>query len=87
KKNSDIAIGNVVGSNIFNIFWILGVSSFIRPLDFSPLMNFDIYFLMAITVILFSFMFIGKKNILQRSQGFIFLLVYAGYVAFLVIRG
>ncbi|MDD5749780.1 MAG: calcium/sodium antiporter, partial [Patescibacteria group bacterium] len=66
KKNSDIAIGNVVGSNIFNIFWILGVSSFIRPLDFSPLMNFDIHFLMAITVILFSFMFIGKKNILQR---------------------
>ena len=87
KKNSDIAIGNVAGSNIFNVFWILGISAFIRPLDFSTKMNTDIYFLMAITIVLFAFMFIGKKNVLQRSQGFIFLFVYAAYITFLIIRG
>jgi len=86
KHKADIAIGNVVGSNIFNIFWILGVSAVIRPLQFSPIMNFDIYFMAIITIILLSFMFIGRKNVLQRWQGATMMGIYVMYIIYLVIR-
>jgi cation:H+ antiporter len=87
KKNPDIAIGNVVGSNIFNIFWILGVSSLIKPIVFSAELNFDIYFLGVATSFLFLSMFIGKKHLLERWQGILFLLTYVAYLVFLIIRG
>lgn len=87
KKNPDIAIGNVVGSNIFNIFWILGVSSLIKPIVFSTGLNFDVYFLGITILLLFLSMFIGKKHLLERWQGVLFLLTYLAYVIFLIIRG
>lgn len=87
KHKSDIAIGNVVGSNIFNVFWILGLSSIIKPLYFSPMLNFDIYFMAVVTVILLSFMFIGSRNVLQRWQGGTLIGVYVAYIIYLVIRG
>lgn len=87
RKNADIAIGNVVGSNIFNIFWILGVSALIQPINFSAAMNFDIYFLVFTTALLFAVMFIGKKHLLERWQGGIFVLCYVAYVVYLVVRG
>ena len=87
KHKADIAIGNIIGSNIFNIFWILGLSALIKPLIFSPLLNFDIYFMAIITSLLFLFMFIGKKNILQRWQGITLVGIYIGYIGFLIIRG
>ncbi|HRG10802.1 MAG TPA: sodium:calcium antiporter, partial [Cyclobacteriaceae bacterium] len=46
RKNTDIAIGNVIGSNIFNIFFILGVTGVISPMKYSSVMNFDLYVLM-----------------------------------------
>lgn len=87
KHKSDIAIGNIIGSNIFNIFWILGFSALIKPIFFSPELNFDIYFMGAITLLLLLFMFVGKKNILQKWQGLTMFLVYVAYISFLVIRG
>ncbi|PLX24957.1 sodium:proton exchanger [Candidatus Parcubacteria bacterium] len=87
KHKADIAIGNVVGSNIFNVFWILGLSSIIKPLYFSPMLNFDIYFMAVITVILLAFMFIGHRNVLQRWQGGALVGIYAAYIIYLVIRG
>lgn len=87
KHKADIAIGNVIGSNVFNVFWILGVSSLIRPIAFSPVLNMDIYFLVAITCVLFLFMFVGKKHILQRWQGVAFIVIYAFYIIYLVMRG
>ena len=87
KKNPDIAIGNVVGSNIFNIFWILGVSALIHPIRFAPIMNFDIYFLVFTTAFLFISMFIGKKHLLERWQGVLFILTYVAYITYLIIRG
>jgi cation:H+ antiporter len=87
KHKADIAIGNIIGSNIFNIFWILGLSALIKPLIFSPLLNFDIYFMAAITILLFLFMFVGKKNVLQRWQGVTLVGIYIGYIGFLIIRG
>lgn len=87
KKNPDIAMGNVVGSNIFNIFWILGVSALIHPISFTAIMNFDIYFLVFTTALLFTVMFIGKKHILERWQGVLFILTYVAYITYLIIRG
>lgn len=87
KKNTDIAVGNVVGSNIFNIFWILGVSSVIKPLPFQLSSNFDIGATIFASLLLFIFMFIGKKHILERWQGLIFLFVYIFYVSILVVNG
>jgi cation:H+ antiporter len=87
KHNADIAIGNIIGSNIFNIFWILGLSAMIKPLYFSATLNIDIYIMAVITIILFMFMFVGRKNVLQRSQGVILVLIYISYIIYLIMRG
>jgi cation:H+ antiporter len=84
KKQSDIAIGNVVGSNIFNIFWILGFSSVINPLPFSKDSVIDIIMTIVASLILFLIMFIGKKHTVERWQGVIMILMYVGYVAYLI---
>lgn len=87
KKNTDIAIGNVVGSNIFNIFWVLGISALIKPLPFQPAGNSDIVMVIFASILLFAFLLIGKKQLLERWQGGLFVLMYVGYIAFLIMRG
>lgn len=87
KKKPDIAIGNVVGSNIFNIFWILGISALIRPLPFLESMNWDVLAGIIASFILFLWMFIGRKHTLERWQAGVLLAGYLGYVAFLIIKG
>ncbi len=87
KKNTDIAIGNIVGSNIFNIFWVLGISAVIKPLPFQPASNADIMMTIFASMLLFAFLFVGKKQMLQKWQGVMFLLIYAGYMVFLITRG
>ncbi len=87
KKDVDIAVGNIVGSNIFNIFWILGVSAIIRPLPFSQTLMSDVVMAVVATFLLFAALFIGKRHILERWQGICFIALYVGYVAYLVIRG
>ncbi|MFC5627222.1 calcium/sodium antiporter [Algoriphagus winogradskyi] len=84
KKNNDIAIGNIIGSNIFNIFLILGVSSIIRPLPFQITFNNDIYLLLGGTLFLFTAMFSGKRKSLDRWEAIILLLAYIGYTTYLV---
>jgi cation:H+ antiporter len=84
KKNFDIAIGNIVGSNIFNIFFILGISSLIRPLPFQPGSNFDIGLLVLANILLFIFMFTGKKHKLDRWEAILFLGIYAVYIFTLI---
>jgi cation:H+ antiporter len=85
KKNVEIAVGNVVGSNIFNIFFVLGVSATIRPLPFQAGSNVDIGVVIASRLFLFLFIFTGKTRSLDRWEGILFLLLYAGYIAFLAI--
>ncbi|MBI4851582.1 MAG: calcium/sodium antiporter [Acidobacteria bacterium] len=87
RRESDIAIGNVVGSNIFNIFWILAVSSTLQPIELQPANNFDISVLIFANLMLFACLFIGKRHVLDRWQGIIFLLVYIIYIIYLVKRG
>lgn len=87
KHKADIAIGNVVGSNIFNIFWILGLSAVIKPLPFQPQTNIDIGVAVVATFLLFSVMFLGKKHTLNRWEGGVFLTGYLAYITFLVVQG
>lgn len=87
KNQVDIAIGNVIGSNIFNIFWILGLSATIRPLPFTPALNFDVIITLATTLILFAFMLGGERHILKRKHGLIFIAMYFLYIGFLIYRG
>jgi cation:H+ antiporter len=97
---SDIAIGNIVGSNIFNIFWILGVSAIIRPIPFPPAANLDLWVLVATTVLLFFLIHNGQifrriflwwrqsdHYIIRRWEGMIMLLCYCTYVAYISWRG
>jgi cation:H+ antiporter len=85
KKHSDIAIGNVIGSNIFNITLILGVSGLIKPIDYKASFNLDNYILIAGTFILYVFMFLFKKHKLDRIEGSIFLLTYIAYILYLIL--
>lgn len=84
KKNVDIAIGNVVGSNIFNIFFILGVSAVIRPAGVAEAASFDMLVNILASVLLFLFIFTGRGRKLQRAEGMILLLLYIIYVVILV---
>ncbi|PIV90948.1 sodium:proton exchanger [Candidatus Gracilibacteria bacterium CG17_big_fil_post_rev_8_21_14_2_50_48_13] len=86
KKKSDIAIGNVLGSNIFNILWILGLTAAISPVPVAPGMTFDILFMVGVTFLLFVALHLGKKHSLDRWQGAAFLLLYVGYTISLFVR-
>ena len=86
-KKPDIAVGNVIGSNIFNTFWVLGFSAIIRPVSFIPMLNFDILFLVFITILLFVYMFVGKRNVIQKWQGASLTFLYFVYIIYLVMRG
>lgn len=86
KKRPDIAVGNIVGSNIFNIFWILGLSATISPLPFKTTTNIDVLITILASLLLFASLFIGKKRVVQRWQGVFFVLIYFSYVAFLIIQ-
>lgn len=87
KKNTDIAIGNVIGSNIFNIFFILGVTGFISPIPFNAAMNFDIKILVAGTIVLMIFMFTLNTRKLDRWEAFLLFAAYAVYTVFLISQG
>jgi len=88
KRNADIAVGNIVGSNIFNVFFILGVSSIIRPLPFNNASNIDIGVTITATALLFIAMFTGrKKKLLEPWEGILFIVFYMFYVAYLIFRG
>ncbi len=84
KKNSDIAVGNVVGSNIFNIFLILGTSAAIRPMAFLPENQLDVLVVVLAGLLLFAFMFTGKRHTLDRWEAALFLFVYTGYIIYLI---
>ncbi len=87
RKNSDIAVGNVVGSNIFNILWILGLTATIKPIPFQETSNFDIFMIVIASLMLILSIGIGKRNSVDRGNGVVFLLVYAAYVTFLIYKG
>jgi cation:H+ antiporter len=84
KKKVDIAIGNVVGSNIFNVFFILGVSSTILPVNIIPSNFNDIWMNILASFLLFVFLFTGKGRRLERWEGGVFLGLYVAYLLVLI---
>ena len=81
KGNSDIAIGNILGSSIFNMFLIIGVSSCILPIVFNTSYNFEMIILIISTVVLALFPLIPPKNEMSRSNGIVY---FVGYIAYMV---
>jgi cation:H+ antiporter len=86
-KHVDMAVGNIVGSNIFNIFWVVGLTSTIRPLPFNLAANLDVLVAIVATALLFIFMFLGKRHHLSRQQGVLFTCIYITYLVYLIFRG
>ena len=82
KKNSGIAIGNVLGSNILNIFMVLGVSAIITPLPFEPMMNKQLMILFAANILMLMFVFTGKGRKISRWEGALLTLGYVGFMLF-----
>ena len=82
KKNSGIAIGNVLGSNILNIFMVLGVSALITPLPFEPLMNKQLIILAIANFLMLLFVFTGKGRKISRWEGVLLTLGYVGFMWF-----
>lgn len=85
KKNVEIAVGNVVGSNIFNILFVLGISSTIKELPFQKSNNIDILIVIIASLLLFICMFTGKKRVLDRWEGAVFIILYFCYISFILI--
>ncbi|MBB6713792.1 calcium/sodium antiporter [Clostridium gasigenes] len=88
KGKNDIALGNVFGSNIFNMLLILGTAASINPIPVLPQLGIDLIFLIVVTLILGGFMFVGKngKSKLSRKEGLILVLMYVVYIVYIVIR-
>lgn len=87
KKNVDLAVGNIVGSNIFNLLWVFGVIALISPMKVPGFIIFDIGVMFLVTLLLFVFMFMWSKNELRKKEGVVFLLLYALYIIYLIVRG
>jgi len=86
RKRYDLAIGNVIGSNLFNMFMVLGVTSIIKPVVFDLSLNSDMYLMIVITLIFFITMFTGKKRQLDRFEAFLFILMYIAYLIYIIKR-
>lgn len=82
RREGDLAIGNVVGSNIFNILGILGLSSLVQTLDSGGIRMADLVVMVAIALLLFPMIWTGRR--LSRAEGAFLLVCYAAYMAFLV---
>ncbi len=86
KGNSDIAIGNIIGSNIFNMLLIIGVAAFINPISYNFSYNMDLIVLVVATLILALFPVIPPKNEMSRANGIIYFLMYVGYIGYLLVN-
>lgn len=86
KGNTDIAIGNIVGSNIFNIFLILGFSAVINPVPLVTGANTDLLVNIFASLLLFAFIFTGKGRKIERWEGMAFIIAYLLYIAFIIFR-
>lgn len=86
KGNNDIAVGNIVGSNIFNLLWVLGLSAFIKDLPFSTVNNQDLMMIVTASAILIISISIGKKFVIQRSYSIFYLIIYFIYLVFIYFR-
>lgn len=86
KGKSDIAIGNILGSNIFNMLLIIGASAMIKPIVYNTSYNLDMIFLIGGTLVLSLFPIIPPKNKMSRGNGLVYVLIYVGYLVSLFVK-
>jgi len=86
KKKGQLALGNIIGSNIFNLLLILGGSALINPLSNNGITYVDMGALLASAVALVAACFIGKKNTIDRLDGSLFVLLFAAYMTYLIVN-
>jgi cation:H+ antiporter len=82
RKNPGIAVGNAVGSCIFNVFLVLGLSSLITPLPFDQTSIYDLLMVILASVLIFVFVFTGKGRQIERWEGILMLLIYFAYMVY-----
>ena len=78
RKRADLAIGNAVGSNLFNIMFVIGIAALVAPLDGKGISSIDLYVMLGVTILLLPTVWTGR--ILDRKEGFLFLVIYVGYM-------
>lgn len=87
QKKSDLAVGNIVGSNIFNLLLVIGATGLVHsPLIYDSVLNTDLYIVMLGTFMLFIFMFTFKKYKVDRAEGLLYLIGFVAYSYYLFIR-
>ncbi len=86
KKKGQLALGNIIGSNLFNILLILGGSALIHPLSFEDISFVDMGVLLLSALVIWSSCFVGKKNTLDRLDGVFLVLIWLGYMAYLILN-
>lgn len=84
KGETEIAIGNVVGSNIFNILFVLGIASVISPMTISIEVGIDIIFMIFITILLFTN--VKQEKFIMKKHGLIYLVMYITYMLYTILR-
>ncbi|MFN7045210.1 MAG: calcium/sodium antiporter [Flavobacterium sp.] len=86
KKENDISIGNIIGSNIFNILSVLGFTAIIKPIENvdTKILSFDIYWLLAFAFILLPMVFLPKRNSLSLKEGVILVTAYIVFIYFTI---
>ncbi|MBS3087765.1 calcium/sodium antiporter [Candidatus Pacearchaeota archaeon] len=87
KKNPGLAVGNVIGANVLNVCWVLGVVPLISPLAIPAYIGVDIGVMFLAMLILFIFMATGEKHELRRKDGILMLLLYSLYIWYVIVRG
>ena len=86
KKKGQLALGNIIGSNVFNILLILGGSALINPLSFEDLNYVDLGVLLLSSLVLLTALFVGRKDKIDRLDGSLFLAIWVGYMAYLIVN-
>ena len=86
KKKGQLALGNIIGSNLFNILLILGGSALIHPLSFQDIYYVDLGALLVSALALCTCLFVGRRNQLDRLDGALFVALWLGYMTYLIIQ-
>jgi cation:H+ antiporter len=87
KKEMDISIGNIIGSNIFNILCVLGVTSMIKKIEIPAMtMHFDVFWMLGLALLLFLFIIPLKGGRLTQPKGLVLFMVYCVYVYLLFVK-
>ena len=86
RGNSDIAVGNVVGSNISNLLLVMGGPALFSNIAYDPVYNADLVLLAIFSLVLVGFAFIGRRHEMSRANGVVFVVLYVAYIATSVLR-